>query len=125
MISDNRSMKRYFRRIRGTLPCSRKLKNHIMDQIHNEVGLYLEEHPGADYNAVLSRFGEPERIAAAYVEDMGAAEILKKLRIRRRILSTVALVLAFTLITWAAIITYEIIQHKYCSNDRYIVVETE
>ena len=104
----NRSIKKYLRRVRSMLPCSRKMKKRSMEQIRKEVTLFLTDHPEADYNAVISHFGEPETIAAAYVESMGTAEILRKLRIRRRIVSAVAIVLAFVVITWAMVVTWEI-----------------
>ena len=83
-----------------------------MEQIRKEVTLFLTDHPEADYNAVISHFGEPETIAAAYVESMGTAEILRKLRIRRRIVSAVAIVLAFVVITWATTVTLEILRNE-------------
>ena len=104
----NRSIKKYLRRVRSTLPCSWKMKKRTMEQIRKEVTLFLTDHPEADYNAVISHFGEPETIAAAYVESMGTAEILRKLRIRRRIVSAVAIVLAFVVITWATVVTWAI-----------------
>ena len=104
----NRSVKKYLRRVRETLPCSGKMKKCIMEQICNEISLFLEEQPKADYNAMISRFGEPETIAASYVENMGTAEILKQLRIRKRILSIVAILLIFILVTWATAVTIEI-----------------
>ena len=104
----NRSIKKYLRRVRSMLPCSRKMKKRTMEQIRKEVTLFLTDHPEADYNAVISHFGEPETIAAAYVESMGTAEILRKLHIRRRIVSAVAIVLAFVVITWATVVTWEI-----------------
>ena len=108
----NRSIKKYLRRVRSMLPCSRKMKKRSMEQIRKEVTLFLTDHPEADYNAVISHFGEPETIAAAYVESMGTAEILRKLHIRRRIVSAVAIVLAFVVITWATTVTLEILRNE-------------
>ena len=120
----NRSIKKYLRRVRSMLPCSRKMKKRTMEQIRKEVTLFLTDHPEADYNAVISHFGEPETIAAAYVESMGTAEILRKLRIRRRIVSAVAIVLAFVVITWATFVTWAI--HKNESIDSgYLTVTIE
>ena len=64
----NPSAKKYLRRVRSMLPCSRKMKKRIMEQIGNEISLFLKEHEDADYKTLASRYGEPENIAAAYIE---------------------------------------------------------
>ena len=120
----NRSIKKYLRRVRSMLPCSRKMKKRSMEQIRKEVTLFLTDHPEADYNAVISHFGEPETIAAAYVESMGTAEILRKLRIRRRIVSAVAIVLAFVAITWATVVTWEI-HRNTVENEGFAIVSID
>ena len=120
----NRSAKKYLRRVRGMLPCSRKMKKLIMEQICDEVSLFIADHPEADYNAVISRFGEPESIAASYIESVGTADILKKLRIRKWIVSAVATVLMLLILAWATITTCEIMHHKSCDS-RYVVAEME
>lgn len=118
----NRSAKKYLRRVRSVLPGSAKMTKQIMEQIRNEVLSYFEEYPQADYKDLVSRFGDPETIAASYVESMGTAEILKKLRIRKRILIAVAIVLAFVVITWATTVTFEILRNESIRNG--VVVAT-
>jgi hypothetical protein len=100
------------------------MKKRTMEQIRKEVTLFLTDHPEADYNAVISHFGEPETIAAAYVESMGTAEILRKLRIRRRIVSAVAIVLAFVVITWAMVVTWEI-HRNTVENEGFAIVSID
>ena len=73
-----------------------------MDQLTNETSLFLQDHPEADYNAVVAHFGSPEDIAAAYIETMKTSEILKKLRIRKVALSAIAIVLTFMAVTCTA-----------------------
>ena len=110
----NRSAKKYLRRVRGMLPCSRKMKKLIMEQICDEVSLFLADHPEADYNAVISRFGEPEIIAISFIDSVDSPEVLKKMRTRKWILSAVAAVLAFIVLTWTITIACSIIK-----NERY------
>ncbi len=104
----NRFAKKYLRRVRSVLPGSARMTKQIMVKIQSEISSYFEEYPQADYKDLVSRFGDPESIAASYVESMGTAEILKKLRIRKRILISVAIVLAFITISWAATVTWAI-----------------
>ena len=91
---------RYLRQVRRLLPSGRKTKNAIMQQIHDSMDGYLADHPTADYAQIKAQFGEPETVAAAYVESSGTAEILKSLRIRKKIVLAVVAVLLFALLFW-------------------------
>lgn len=98
MKANDRALKRYYRDIRSWLPCSRKNEKRILEQIRSSVEGYLEQNPEADINRVQTEFGSPQTIAASYVENMGAAEILKDLRLRRRIFAAVASAVAIILL---------------------------
>lgn len=114
--------RRYCRQIRSLLPCSLKDKHRILREIRERLADYREQNPEADAAAVLSYFGAPEVIAAAYIDQMGTAELLKKLRIRRRIL-TIALTLAgVILVTWLGTVAWAIIVELISVNG-YIVVK--
>ena len=119
----NRYTKLYLRRVRGMLPHSPK-KTRILEQIRNEISLYLKEHPEADYNAVVARFGEPESIAASYVEGMGAEEILRRFRIRKLVVSAVAIVLSFILVTWSATVIWAIHSNE-TEREGYVIVSID
>lgn len=106
MKANDRALKRYYRDIRSWLPCSRKNEKRILEQIRSSVEGYLEQNPEADINRVQTEFGSPQTIAASYVENMGAAEILKDLRLRRRIFAAVASAVAIILLLWAGVVTW-------------------
>ncbi|MBR6825453.1 MAG: hypothetical protein IKM59_02790 [Oscillospiraceae bacterium] len=115
----NRSAKKYLRRVHGMLPCSRKMKNHIMNLIRNDMISYLDERPEADYNMLVSRFGKPEAVAASYIDSVEASVILKKIYIGKWIMSAVAAVLVFIALTWSATVIYAILKTNQ-SNISYI-----
>lgn len=117
----NRFAKKYLRRVRSVLPGSSRMTKQIMEQTRNEVLSYIEEYPQAGYKDLLSRFGDPETIAASYVESMGTAEILKKLRIRKRIISAVAIVLILISLTWAATVTWAVNSNR-TENEGFAIV---
>ncbi len=100
MNNFNADVKRYLRQVRSWLPCSRKLKNRIMGQIHSSVSAYAEQTPGADFDRLQIHFGTPQQIASAYVESMGTDTLLRDLRIRRKIVSIVAGTMAAVLAVW-------------------------
>lgn len=104
---------RYLRRVRRLLPCVRKTKNAIMQQIHDSMDGYLADHPTADFAQIKTQFGEPESVAAAYVESTGTAEILKSLRIRRRIVAIIAAVTTTALLIWTSYVVLMSIKVNY------------
>ena len=109
-MNNRESGQAYLKIVRSYLPCSRRVKNQIMEQITKNLDAYLSEEPEAEYAQIVARFGEPEAIAAAYVESTGTAEILRALQIRRRIVSIVAAIMAVVLISWAGVITWAVVR---------------
>lgn len=100
MKQTNAELRRYYRQIRSYLPCARRLKNHIMDEIQSNVKGYLEENPEADFTQIQARFGAPQAIAAAYVDDMDTQELLKALHVRRKITTIVTACVLIILMMW-------------------------
>ena len=102
--------KKYCRQVRQLLPCSGRVKRSIAAQLENRLANYLAENPDADYEQIKLHFGAPETVAASYIESTGTAEILKSLRIRKRIVRIIVMVAVFMLVTWSALITWELIR---------------
>lgn len=106
MMKNNAELKRYYRAIRSWLPCSQKQKKQILMQIQNSVESYLEQKPDADFPQLQEHFGEPQVIATSYVENIGTAEILRGLRIRKRIVTTVVTAVILILILWSSVVIW-------------------
>lgn len=121
---NNRSAKKYLRHVRSMLPCSRKTKKLIVAQIGSDISSYLEEHPEADYNTLLSRFGTPETIAISYIDSTDAPEVLKKMHTRKWILSAFAIALALGILIWASAVIYAVIENEQ-SNGGHVEVVIE
>lgn len=121
MKSRDAALKRYYRTIRSYLPCSRKLKNRILDEIQNSVNGYLEDHPDANISEIETRFGEPKNIAAAYVDDMDTSELLHALRVRRRITTAVVAGVIAALLMWGSYLSYAYVQHTAQLNGSFDV----
>ncbi len=120
----SKDTKRYLRAVRGWLPCSGELKRRIMSQITNGVQEYLAQNPNATFDDLCAQLGSPQVIAAAYIENAATAEILKNLRIRRRIVAIVISAVLVILISWATVVAYEIMKFKK-SIPSVIVVDTQ
>lgn len=119
------ALKRYYRNISKELPCSRKTKAQIMQQIQSSVNLFMEQNPSADFDTVQAHFGEPKTIAWSYIEDQEAPELLRKMQIKKRILAIVAGTLTLVLLIWAAAMAWAIVDATDTSNGYYNIVITE
>lgn len=104
-MANKQIVNRYCHCVSVRVPCPKKKKQPLIDRLNAEVSTFLEENPDAGMDGVISRFGEPKSIAAAYVEELGADEILDKLHIRSRVLMTVTTVAVIALLLWAIILS--------------------
>ena len=87
----NVHLMRYLWEVREELPGNRRQKKQILSRVESSVRDFVIENSGADYNAIVSRFGTPTQIAESNIAEMDTAELLGNLQIHRRI---VAIVLA-------------------------------
>lgn len=99
-MMENKAIRKYCARISVCLVCSRREKRRMLDQIRRMCRDYLAEFSGADYDALVARFGTPEQIAGAYVDEMEPVAVLDGFRLRRRIVSTVAIGMAAVVMIW-------------------------
>lgn len=125
MRKRNRAARRYLRNVKDWLPCSGKLKREIMARIKNVLDDYLAEHPDADFAELSHRFGLPKQIAASYVEDMDTEELLRNLRIRRRIVGIVTGTALIVIALWIGTVTYAIIHNESFSYGYVVVGEAK
>lgn len=83
-----------------------------MTQITNRVQEYLAQNPKSTFDEICVHFGYPQEITVVYIENTDTAEILKSLRIRRRIVTSVITAVLVILISCATVITFEIAKFK-------------
>ena len=69
---------------------------------------------------VLSRFGAPQAVAAAYLEGMDSPEVLSRLRVRRLIVKIVAAAAAVALTAWLLVVAWAVYDEKNDSNGNLI-----
>ena len=96
-----------------------------MARIKNVLEDYLAEHPDADFSELSHRFGLPKQIAASYVEDMDTEELLRNLRIRRRIVGIVTCTALIVVTLWAGTVTYAIIRNERLAHGYGVLGEIE
>ena len=123
MRMHNAQSQRYLREVRSWLPCSRKLKREILEEINNTITQYLSENPGAAYTDFTARFGTPQQIAASYVSEMEIGELLRDLRIKRRIIGIVAATVAVLIFLWAGLVVASYVDHTKDVNGYLVIGE--
>lgn len=116
------TLKRYYRGIWKALPCSRSMRNQILQQIQENVSQFLEQNPSADFDAVQNRFGSAQEIAYSYIDDQNTSELLCKIRLKKKVLAIFAGVMAAFLLIWGAAVICASIDASN-RNDGYIVVD--
>lgn len=119
----NPAARRYLRQVRRLLPCAGKLKDEITAPLVQSVSDFLEEAPQADAEALRTRFGAPEVIAASCLENTDTGAVLKQLQWKRRVLAIVAAAAALLLISWGVFLTICHIQLRHTVLEGYNVIE--
>lgn len=115
------ALKRYYHSISKELPCPRKTRVKIMQQIQSSVNLFLEQNPDADFHDVQVHFGEPQTIALSYIEDQDTPELLRKMHIKRKIIAIVATTMALILAIWMSVAIWGVIDTNDRNNGHIIV----
>ena len=115
---------RYKKEVRSLLPCGHGQNARIMKPFSESLDAYQAEHSEASYEELTTRFGTPDEIAATCVENTGTAELLRLLRIRRRIIAIVAGAITATFLLWAAVLAVNSIL-LYPEERGYFIVTTE
>lgn len=123
MDATNRAARRYCRSVRSWLP-SGKMRRTIMAQIKDTVNEFVQHDPDADYEAIQAQLGSPQEIATAFVENMGATEVLRGLRVRRRVLTAVLVAVLVILVSWTCLVAKATIREETSVNG-HISVDIE
>ena len=89
----NKVAERYLRAVRKALHCPGRQGKRLLRQLSEDIEEYCEEHPDATEEALCRRFGTPEDVAAAFVEDLGGSIAVNVQRRRNRIVTAVIVVL--------------------------------
>ena len=71
----SRAAKAYLRQIRNKIPGQRSLKARFLRQLEDEVFLYCEDHARTDVLALSSHFGNPDDVAAEFLDTLGSSAI--------------------------------------------------
>lgn len=117
----NRKLNNYYRAISRELPCTGKRKKQILTDIQQSVETYCRENPGADFVEIQSHFGSASQIASAYIEEMGTAELISALQVRRKVLKVLLAVGIAVVAMWLAVVLFAFVD-ALITNRGYFVI---
>ena len=101
--------RRYIADVRSLLPWVDKGRRRLLSDLRSDVECFLQENPQADRAALDARFGTPQQIVTGYLEMMDLDQFRRAMRLRKVILWTAGILVAFILITWLSVVVGEII----------------
>jgi len=125
-----RELQNYFREVQKALPCGSCEKKKILRDLRLSVENFLEENPGATFDAVESHFGTPAQIADTYTEEMPPRELQRKLKIKKWVIGIIAGAVVCALLMWGIAICIALTeQFRYAGGelieDPVVVEEVE
>lgn len=79
--------------------------------MEDSVRAYATENPRLTYAAIVARFGEPRAVAESCVEEMETAELVKNLRVRRKVVCIVVATAVAIVILWVGVVASALAEH--------------
>lgn len=100
MKKSTRELRDYCRRINALLPCDGRQRREIMGKLRDSFEEYRRENRVTDTQQIIEHFGTPEEVAEAYLQEMDTQEVLKALRVRKRLTVLIMAAFAAALLVW-------------------------
>lgn len=103
--------KLYFREIRRLLPCSHRQKKRQLAELEQSVQTYLRDHPESTKETLYTQFGQPNTIAAMYLEQIDPGTLAKMVSANRRFslcIIAIATVLVVAISAMASVTIYKV-----------------
>ena len=104
MMMHNAQARRYLREIQECLPCTGKVKRGITRKINGMIDDAMLDESDLTYEMLVKRFGTPQQIASSYVDEMDTPELLRKLRIKKKVFAVVCATAAIILAIWIGVV---------------------
>ena len=115
---------RYLFQIWLNLPGNWEQKKPILCRVAACVRDFVSNHPGAGLDDITARFGTPQQIAEASLENMDVTELAQELRVRRIIVRIVAITALSAVLLWAGAVGLAI-SKSYNHTNGFFVEDVE
>lgn len=117
----NNAISKYLRQIQTWLPCSNKAKATILMNIKSTITSTLAADTSPSLQDLYSQFGTPQQIAAAHVDEMDTALLLRQLRIRKRIVTIILIAICIALAIWLGTAFIALLHAIWSDNGFYTI----
>ena len=114
-------MNKYLRQVSSWLPCNRRTKKAILANLREMMINQLGSATTVDMQTLTSRFGTPQQIASAHVDEMETPELLHQLRIRRRIVTIILLTAITILAIWIGVALIALVDALNSNRGYYLI----
>ncbi len=84
------------------------------------VRAFVSDTPGADYDAIVARFGTPEQITASYLEEMTGEELIGELDLKKKVVAIVTAAGVIAVLLWAGVVFSAWAEHKDSQNGYFV-----
>ena len=105
-MKKNPDVRKYMKQIKQELPTFNADGKRIKKMLLQNVRDYAQEEPEVSYAQLVSRFGSPEEIAAAYLSEQSSGTVKKAVCIRKKILNIVLAVAIFVGLLWSTYLVF-------------------
>ena len=105
-MKKNPDVRKYMKQIKQELPTFNADGKRIKKMLLQNVRDYAQEGPEVSYAQLVSRFGSPEEIAAAYLSEQSSGTVKKAVCIRKKILNIVLAVAIFVGLLWSTYLVF-------------------
>lgn len=122
MSTYSHEAKRYFCRLKKSLPCHRRLKKQILADIMLSLDAYLQENPSADMNAITLSLGTPHQIICAHLDQMDIEQLLATVRKQSRIRYVTVVACGIALLTTLLLLAFLITLNLDLLDPGYITI---
>ena len=103
---------RYLGQIWWKIPGNWKQKKQILSCVATPVWDYAERNSHGGYDAIVLRFGEPEKVAESYLADMEVEDLSKHLRLRNKIVAILSASALAIVLLWAGVVCVALAEAK-------------
>ena len=99
-----REASRYLHKVYSLLPVPHAEKKGILAPLQNNVEVFLEELPTANYSDFCSRFGDPETIADSAVSEHSACSLRHRMDLRNKLLRLAIMIAVIIAVGWIGVV---------------------
>lgn len=108
MTKKNNLTKQYLRCLKACFPICGKQERKYLKKMESHLNEYIDFHPDATYESLVSEFGSPTAVVSEYFSNLEEEYLLRKLTVghRIRLLISIFITLVVFYFLWIFLLAY-------------------